>query len=140
MANTANFSLNYKARIVKTIVGSSRTLHAFGVTSKGQAPSVPTTATISAIPGPSTLGSIANGNIAFAGRPTIHGTYGAEKSNTSGSAQLMIPAGYVVHYVGLAAGSVLYTFVELADADNAYYYEEQGTLTIPTGGYTVRHA
>ena len=140
MANTANFSLYYKARIVKSIVGLSRTLHAFGVTSKSQSPAVPTTATIGVTPGASALGSIANGAIPFANLPADYNGTGAQIHNTAASAQLTIPAGNVVHYVGLAKGSVLYTYVQLADADNQYYYEEVGTLTIPTGGYTVRHA
>lgn len=140
MANTANFSLYYKARVVKAIVGTSRTLHAFGVTSTGQSPAAPTSATIAVTPAASTLGSIASGAIPFAGVPTVFNTTGAEKSNSAASAQLTIPAGRVVHYVGLAASSVLYTYVALTSPDTNYYYEEQGTLTIPSGGYTVRHA
>lgn len=142
MANTANFSPYYKARVVKAIVSSSRTLHAFGVTSTGQSPADPTTATLSVTPGASTLGSIANGNITFAGIPTAYNTTGAELDNSSASAQLTIPAGRVVHYVGLSVGATttLLTYVKLTLPDTNYYYEEQGTLTIPAGGYTVRHA
>lgn len=144
MANTANFSPNYKARVVKAIVGTTsdyRKLHAFGVTSTGQSPAVPTTATISVTPGASTLGSIASGNIVFSGIPTPYNTTGAELNNPSASAQLTIPAGRVVHYVGLATqAGVLLTYVALTLPDINYYYEEQGTLTIPAGGYTVRHA
>lgn len=140
MANTAKFSMYYKARVVKAIVGSSRTLHAFGVTSTGQSPAAPTTATISVTPGASTLGSIASGSIPFAGIPTEYLTTGAEISNSAASAQLTIPAGRVVHYVGLVNGSTLYAYVALTTPDTNYYYEEQGTLTIPAGGYTVRHA
>lgn len=140
MANTAKFSIFYKARVVKAIVGSSKTLHAFGVTSTGQSPADPTSATIGKTPGASALGSIANGAIPFAGIPTEYSTTGAEISNSGPSAQLTIPAGRVVHFVGLVNGTTLYTYVKLSSPDTNYYYEEQGTLTIPTGGYTVRHA
>lgn len=140
MANTAKFSIFYKARVIKAIVGNSRTLHAFGVTSIGQSPADPTSATIGVTPSVSTLGSIANGSIPFAGAPTEFSSSGAEISNSAGSNQLTIPAGNVVHFVGLANGATLYTYVELSSPDTQYYYEEQGTLTIPTGGYTVRHA
>ena len=141
MANTANFSVFYKARVIKAIVSSTRKLHAFGVTSTGQSPAAPTSASCSATPGASTLGSIADGDIPFADRPVVYNTTGAEIDNSAASAQLTIPAGRVVHYVGLAtAADVLLTYVALTLPDTNYYYEEQGTLTIPTGGYTVRHA
>lgn len=141
MANTANFSPYYKARVVKAIVGTTRKLHAFGVTSTGQSPAAPVSATLSVTPGASTLGSIVNGDIAFVGMPSAYNTTGAEIDNTSASAQLVIPAGRVVHYVGLAIGSTtLLTYVALTAPDTNYHYEEQGTLTIPAGGYTVRHA
>lgn len=140
MANTAKFSIFYKARVVKAIVGSSKTLHAFGVNSTGQSPADPTNVTVGATPGASTLGTIASGSIPFADIPTEYSTTGAEISNSGPSAQLTIPAGSVVHFVGLATGSTLYAYVKLTSPDTNYYYEEQGTLTIPTGGYTVRHA
>lgn len=142
MANTARFSLFYKTRVVRAITSTSRTLHAFGVTSIGQNPPAPTTATLTVVPSASTLGSIANGTIPFAYTPSVYNVTGAEISNSAGSDQLTIPAGRVVHYVGLAttgASSKLLTYVKLSDADNQYYYEEVGTLTIPAGGYTVRH-
>lgn len=139
MANTANFSVFYKARVIKAIVGSTRKLHAFGVKSKGQSPAAPTSATCNVTPAASTLGSIIKGNIPFA-RPEKYSTTGAQISNSAGSDQLTIPAGIIVHYVGLAtADDVLLTYVKLTTPDDQYYYEEQGTLTIPTGGYTVRH-
>lgn len=142
MANTASFSLFYKTRVVRAITSNSRYLHAFGVTSTGQAPAAPVTATLSVTPGATTLGSIANGTIPFGNRPTVYNTTGAESTNSAASAQLTIPAGRVVHYVGLSVGATttLLTYVALTLPDTNYYYEEQGTLTIPAGGYTVRHA
>jgi uncharacterized membrane protein YecN with MAPEG domain len=140
MANTAKFSLFYKARVIKAIVGASRTLHAFGVTSTGQSPAAPTSATISVTPGVSTLGSIANGSIPFDNLPTVYNVSGAQITNSAASAQLTIPAGRVVHYIGLANSNVLYTYVALSSPNTQYIYEEVGTLTIPSGGYTVRHA
>lgn len=142
MANTANFSIFYKARVVKAIVGSSRTLHAFGVTSTGQSPAAPTTATLTnTTRHASTLFSITNGSIPFGGIPSVYNVTGAEIKNSSASAQLTIPASTIVHYVGLASSTpTLLTYVALTLPDTNYYYEEQGTLTIPTAGYTVRHA
>lgn len=141
MANTANFSPYYKARVVKAIVSSSRTLHAFSIIGTGKTPGAPVSATCTVTPTTAVLGSVANGSIPFAGIPTAYNTTGAELDNSGASAQLTIPAGHVVHYVGLAtAANVLLTYVTLTLPDTNYYYEEQGTLTIPAGGYTVRHA
>lgn len=150
MANTAKFSLQYKAMIVKAIVEKSRTLHAFGIKSNTITnPAAPTTATLTASATASTLGSVANGTILFNGFPTVYATNGAEVKNSAASSQLTIPAGTVVHFVGLAgklagegsSGSVkLISYIRLTDAVTNYYYEEQGTLTIPAQGYTVRHA
>ena len=115
---------------------------AFGVTSTGQSPAAPTDYTISVTPGASTLGMIAHGSIPFSNLPTVYSTTGAQTSNSAASSQLTIPAGRVVHYVGLGSpqGEYLYTYVALTSPDTNYYYEEIGTLTIPSGGYTVRHA
>lgn len=143
MANTANFSTFYKARIVRSIVTMDNLkIIAFGVTSTGQSPAAPVDDTIGITPGASTLGMITNGTIPFGNLPTVYNTTGAQVSNSAASDQLTIPAGRVVHYVGLgdAQGEILYTYVALTSPDTNYYYEEIGTLTIPSGGYTVRHA
>ena len=142
MANTANFSPFYKSRVIKAIVSSTRKLHAFGVTTTGQTPAVPTSATLAnTTRHASTLFSITNGNIPFADLPSAYLTVGATISNSAGSDQLVIPASTIVHYVGLADGSTtLLTYVKLTTPDTQYYYEEQGTLTIPAGGYTLQHA
>lgn len=141
---TASFSIFYKARVVKAIVAHTRNLYAFGVTTTGRVTVAPTSATCNVVPTATVLGRIAHGSIPFANLPTIHAVTGAEISNSGASAQLTIPAGRVVHYIGLADGSgthaVLLTYVKLTRPDIDYYYQEQGTLTVPMGGYTVRHA
>jgi len=142
MANTAKFSVFYKARVVKTIVGSTRKLYAFAVTSTGQTPAVPTTATISnTTRHDTTLFNVvgAGVDINFANLPTIPSGVIVEVKNSAASAQLTIPANTWVHYIGLGSGGELYAYVALTNPDTNYHYEEQGTLTVPSGGYTVRH-
>jgi hypothetical protein len=143
MANTAKFSIFYKARVVRTIVTlPSLRIGALGVTSLGQSPTAPVTGTLTVSPGASTLGLITHGAIPFNDLPTVYNTTGAQTSNSAASDQLTIPAGRIVHYVGLidSQGPELYTYVALTSPDTNYYYEEIGTLTIPSGGYTIRHA
>ena len=143
MANTANFSIYYKARIVKAIGTGTRYLAAFGVTSTGQTPAAPTSATLSnTTRHASTLFKITHGFIAFNSHPTVYATVGAQTVNSAASDQLTIPASTIVHYVGIAVTttSTLLTYVALTTPDTNYYYEEVGTLTIPSGGYTIRHA
>lgn len=141
---TASFSIFYKARVVKAIVAHTRNLYAFGVTSTGRLPAAPTSATCNVVPTATVLGHIAHGAIPFANLPTVHAVTGAEISNSAASAQLTIPAGRVVHYIGLAIGgpanATLLTYVKLTLPDTNYHYQEQGTLTVPMGGYTLRHA
>lgn len=136
---TVRFSLFYKARVIKAIVGQSRVIYAFGTTSTGQNPAVPTNTTISATAGSTTLGKLASGNIPFGNLPTKV-LDGASVSNSAASAQLQIAAGSVVHYIGIGTVDKLYAYIKLTAADTNYHYEEVGTLTIPAGGYTVTHA
>ena len=145
MANTAKFSIYYKARVIKAIVKDSCRIHALGTTATGQnfSTTTVTDAMLIATPGASTLGSIVYGTIPFANLPTVYNTTGAQISNSAASTQLTIPAGRVVHIIALSNGEAtdkVLTWVYLTTPDDNYYYEEVGTLTVPSGGYTLRHA
>lgn len=139
----AIFSKFYKARTIKAITGNELKLFALGTSATGANPGPPTTATLSANPGSTTLGKLAEGIIPFAYLPVSDGADGAQITNSDASHQLTITAGKVVHYVALAttgASPVLYAYVKLTSPDTQYYYEEQGTLTIPLGNYKIKHA
>lgn len=137
----ATFSKFYKARVIKAITGNSLKLWALGTTATGASPAAPTSATLSTNAGATTLGKIAEGTIPFANLPVSDGADGAEITNSAASTQLTIPAGRVVHYVALSnTSNVLYAYIKLTLPDDQYHYEEQGTLTVPSGNYKIKHA
>lgn len=138
----ATFSKFYKARVIKAITGDGLKLWALGTTATGANPAAPTSATLSTSPGPTTLGFLTSGTIPFANLPVTDEANGAEITNSAASSQLTITAGKVVHYIGLSTtyGDVLYAYIKLTTPDDLYYYEEQGTLTVPAGNYKIKHA
>lgn len=140
-----NFSLFYKARIVKAVVGhGTKRLHALGYksTSKSYTPSLVTDAIVRATATASVFGTLASGDIYF-GRPVKDGN-GVKVSNSSASDQLTIAAGSTVWVVAIVWGTggsaTVRAWVDLTTPLSNYKYEEQGTLTVPDGGYSVKHS
>ena len=143
---TSTFSKFYKARVVKTIVGNECLLYALGFTSSGKSHTGNvTSAHLKAAPSSTSLSSLADPEtIPFAGIPAkVDSTEVVEIKNTGIGGPLTIPAGSYVHKVALAHGTTttpkLRAWINLTNPDSQYYYEEQGTLTIPVNGYTVKH-
>lgn len=166
MANSYQFSNFFRARVLRAIAGEMypsfsdstvkegvRKLHAITTqTQTTHSGSVLTQADIDRTsPSSTQLRSVANGNISFldgyiknsgtaVGVPGLIASEDTEKvyiTNAEPSATLTIPAGHTVQFIAITdSANKLLAYVKLTNASTHYYYEEQGTLTVPANGYT----